>query len=85
VNPVVTCFDMDPLSLDGQIRRASIPITGEALRCAPYDEAQSIALGDVFQVETILGENYWHGYVKVNFGKQKGLNGKFTGRDLNLE
>ena len=61
---------MDPLSLDGQIQRASIPITGEALRCTPYDAAQSIAFGDVFQLETILGENYRHGYVKVDFRKQ---------------
>lgn len=30
VDPVVTCFDMAPLSLDGQIQRASIRITGEA-------------------------------------------------------
>ncbi len=40
-----SCFDMDPLSLDGQIQRASIHITGEALRCTPYDEAQSIEYG----------------------------------------
>ncbi len=44
-DPVESCFDMDPLSLDGQIQRASIHITGEALRCTPYDEAQSIEYG----------------------------------------
>jgi hypothetical protein len=60
-----------PLSLDGQIQRASIPIIGEALLCTPYDAAKSIGFCDVFQLETILGENYWHGYVKVDFGKQK--------------
>jgi len=60
-----------PLSLDGQIQRASIPLTGEALRCTPYDAAQSIGFGDVFQLETILGENYWHSHGKVDFGKQK--------------
>jgi len=67
VDPVVTCFDMDPLSLDGQIQRASIAITGEALRCTPCDAAQSIGFSDVFQLETIQGKNWWHGYVKVDF------------------
>ncbi len=67
VDPVVTCFDMDPLSLDGQIQRASIPLTGEALRCTPYEDAQSVSFDDVFQLETIEGANWWHGYVKVDF------------------
>lgn len=67
VDPVVTCFGMDPLSLDGQIQRASIALTGEALRCTPYEEAQSVTFDDVFQLETIEGVNWWHGYVKVDF------------------
>lgn len=67
VDPVTTCFDMDPLSLDGQIQRASIPLTGEALRCTPYEDAQSVSFDEVFQLETIEGANWWHGYLKVDF------------------
>ena len=82
VAPLVTCFDMDP-SKKGtdpsalvprfacvsplSFQRASIPITGEALRCTPYDAAQSIVFSDVFQLETIEGVNWWHGYLKVDF------------------